>query len=75
MLYPSVNFESNWSSLQKLSIRNQKCDNADDDAADYDDDNGDMIPISRTCFAEATQKVNMIFIELYKTHVTHMLYK
>ena len=44
-------------SLQKVSIRNQKCGNADDDEDTADDADGDMIPMCRQCFADDTKHV------------------
>ena len=38
--------------LSKLSIRNQKCDNGDDN--DTDDADEDIIPICRPCFTGDT---------------------
>ena len=46
-------------SLQKLSIRNKKCDNANDDDDDADDD-GYLIPMCRPCLAGDTKSVPRI---------------
>ena len=43
MFYPSKKLNEMNASLKKLSIGNQKSDNANDDDDD-DDDDGDMIP-------------------------------
>ena len=54
MLYLFVNFEIG-KSFQKLLIRIQKCDAADEDIKENDNVDKDMIPLGLPCFAGDTQ--------------------
>ena len=55
MLYSSVNCNEFDSYLQKLLIRNQKCDNMDNNV----NANRDMIPMSQPCFTGDTIRDNV----------------
>ena len=58
MLDPSVKFDEIDAFLQKLSMGNQKCDNADEE-------DSDMIPMCRPCFAGNTKGMKTLIIILH----------